>query len=619
MHNRITSPQAVMEKIKPGMSIFLGTGAAEPRTLVKHLMMSDKGNLEDLELIQLVSFGDAISLKELRLQKYRLKTFFAGWASREAITGGQVDLIPSRFAWIPSLIESGHLRINAAFVQITPPDSTGNCSLGIAVDVARQAMEKASLVVGEINSRIPRTFGDTFVHMSDFDMLVESDEPPLYFNRWQVDDIYEKVGSNTASLIPDGSCIAFSIGPLYEALSRHLIHKKHLGVHSPFITDALMDLVKKGAVSNRCKEIHRGKCLVSYALGTRELMAWLNQNPLVEFQGIDKVFGPVQIGRNPKFVAVLPARKIDLSGRIALPVGKGNVATGPAEVLDFFRGAEISSGGRTIFALPSRNSQGEPNIRLSVREFENQFGNRESIEYVVTEFGTANLKGCTLRERAQSLIELAHPSDRAALIEQARKAKIIYTDQIYLSESAPLYPSNVFRRHTFKGSVEVRFRATKPSDEEEMRRLFYRFSNDSVYSRYFGHVNAMPHAKTQTYVNVDWTQAVSIVGIVDNAGKDRIIAEARFITLPGGRTAEVVFVVDEAYQGIGIATYLFKFLAVLAKERGIQGFSADVLFSNTGMLRVFKKGEFPMQTRLEAGIYHLEIDISHAEPLAVSA
>ncbi|MBW2249836.1 MAG: GNAT family N-acetyltransferase, partial [Deltaproteobacteria bacterium] len=152
--DRIVSPETVIEKIKPGMSIFLGTGAAEPRTLVKKLMSSDSGNLQDLELIQIVSFGDAISLKKLRRQKYRLKTFFSGWVADEAITEGQVDLIPSRFAWIPKLIESGQISINVAFIQVTPPDKNGNCSLGVAVDVARQAMEQASLVVGEINSGI---------------------------------------------------------------------------------------------------------------------------------------------------------------------------------------------------------------------------------------------------------------------------------------------------------------------------------------------------------------------------------------------------------------------------------------------------------------------------------
>ncbi len=605
--DRIVSAETVIDKIKPGMSIFLGTGAAEPRTLVKKLMSSDSGNLQDLELIQLVSFGDAISLKKLRHYKYRLKTFFSGWVADEAITEGQVDLVPSRFAWIPKLIESGQISINVAFIQVTPPDGNGNCSLGIAVDVARQAMEQASLVVGEINSRIPRTFGDTFIHISDFDLLVESTQEPIYFDRWLVSPVFDKIAANVSSLIEDGTCIAFSIGPLYEALGRHLVHKRHLGIHSPFFTDALMDLVTSGAVTNRYKETYRGKSLASYALGTPELMSWLDQNPLVEFQGIDKVFHPSQIGRNPRFMAVLPARKVDLTGRIALQIGKGNVATGPAEVLDFFHGAEISAGGRTIFAIPSRNRNGEPNIRVSVEEFPNQFSLRESIDMVVSEHGVASLKGYTIRQRAQALIDIAHPDDRPELIDNAKAENIIYQDQIYLAESAHLYPAEITTSHTFKGGVEVRFRAIKPSDEEEMRRLFYRFSDMAVYYRYFGHITAMPHTKTQEYVNVDWNHTMSIVGLVDEAGHGRVIAEARFIKEPNGLNAEVVFVVDEKYQGLGIGTYLYNLLVRLAKEMGVQGFTADVLFSNIGMMKVFKKGELPVKATLENGVYQLTI------------
>jgi acyl-CoA hydrolase/GNAT superfamily N-acetyltransferase len=605
--DRIVSAETVIEKIKPGMSIFLGTGAAEPRTLVKKLMSSDSGNLQDLELIQIVSFGDAISLKKLRRQKYRLKTFFSGWVADEAITEGQVDLVPSRFAWIPKLIESGQISINVAFIQVTPPDGNGNCSLGIAVDVARQAMEQASLVVGEINSRIPRTYGDTFIHISDFDLLVHSTQEPIYFDRWLVSAVFDKIAANVSSLIEDGTCIAFSIGPLFEALARHLVHKRHLGIHSPFFTDALMDLVTSGAVTNRYKETYRGKSLASYALGTPKLMSWLDQNPLVEFQGIDKVFHPSQIGRNPRFMAVLPARKIDLTGRIALQIGKGNVATGPAEVLDFFHGAEISAGGRTIFAIPSRNRNGEPNIRVSVEEFPNQFSLRESIDMVVSEHGVASLKGYTIRQRAQALIDIAHPDDRPELIDNAKAENIIYQDQIYLAESAHLYPEEITTSHTFKGGVEVRFRAIKPSDEEEMRRLFYRFSDMAVYYRYFGHITAMPHTKTQEYVNVDWNHTMSIVGLVDEAGHGRVIAEARFIKEPNGLNAEVVFVVDEKYQGLGIGTYLYNLLVRLAKERGVQGFTADVLFSNIGMMKVFKKGELPVKATLENGVYQLTI------------
>lgn len=604
----LVTPDNVMEKIKPGMSIFIGTGIAEPRTLVKHLMHSDANNLQDLELIQVVSLGDAISINELHSQKYRLKTFFSGWVASEAITTGLVDLIPSRFSRIPRLIESRQINIDVAFVQVTPPNEAGYCSLGVAVDAAHQAMEQASFVVGEINRKAPRTFGDTFVPVSNFDMLVESTEDMIYFDRWPVDDVFDKVAVNVASVINDGNCIAFSIGPLFEALSRHLAGKKNLGIHSPFVSDALMDLIKSGAVTNRNKESWRGKSVVSYAFGTSELMCWLDRNPLIEFQGVDKVFSAMQIGRNSHFVCILPARKVDLSGRIALHIGKGNVTAGPGEAMDFFNGAEISRGGLTIFALPSRNLKGKPNIRLNIGEFHNLFTLRESIDMVVTEYGVADLSGRTVRERAQAIIEIAHPDDRMALVEQAKENKILYEDQIFLAEVADLYPAEVAEKQTFKHGLEVRFRAIKPSDEEEMRRLFYRFSDEAVYYRYFSSIKAMPHRKMQEYVNVDYRKVMSIVGLVGETGQGHIIAEARFIK-DNRRPpfADVAFIVDEEYSGHGIATHMYNMLVRLAKERGIHGFTADVLSSNKAMMKVFEKGGDPIKAELDYGSYSLTI------------
>jgi acyl-CoA hydrolase/GNAT superfamily N-acetyltransferase len=611
--DRIVPPEEVLKKIDPGMSIFVGTGVAEPRTLVKNLMASDAGNLRDLELIQVVSLGDAISLEELHAQKYRLKTFFSGWVASDAITAGRVDLIPSPFSRIPGLIESGQIPIDVAFVQVTPPNEAGYCSLGVAVDVARQAMEQASLVVGEINTEIPSTFGDTFVRVSNLDMLVHSKEEPIYFDRWPVDEVFDQVAANVASVIEDGSCIGFSVGPLFEALGPHLAQKQHLGVHSPFFTDPLMDLIESGAVSNRYKEIFRGKCLASYAFGTRELMAWLDRNPLVEFQGVDKVFAPTQIGKNPRVMGVLPARKVDLSGRIALHFGKGAVSAGPAEAIDFFHGAELSCGGRTIFALPSRNRKGEPNIRISVEEFPNQFGLGAGTDMVITEYGVACLNGRSVRERAQALIDIAHPDDRPELVELGKQEKILYQDQIFIAESAHLYPSNITARHTFKGGVEVQFRAIKPSDEEEMRRLFYRFSDKAVYYRYFSPIKTMPHAKMQEYVNVDYRSAMAIVGLVGESGQERVIAEARFVREPHGPYADMAFVVDEEYQGLGIATYLYKMLIRLAKEQGLPGFTASVLATNQSMMKVLDKGGLPVKASLEQGVYELVIRFD-AEP-----
>jgi len=609
--SRLVDPEKVLSRIKPGMSIFLGTGVAEPRTLIKSLMASDAGNLRDLEFLQLMSFGQAVSIAEKDAQKFRLKTFFPGWVASEAIDAGSVDLIPTPFSRIPHLIESGTIGIDAAFIQITPPDRAGYSSLGPAIDVARQAMEQASLVVGEISNEAPRTMGDTFVHVDDFDFLVKAKEPPIYFPRWDLDDVYQRLGANVASLIQDGNCIAFSVDPLFDSLARHLRGKRHLGIHSPFFTDAMMDLVKSGAVTNRRKGIFLGKSVTAYAIGTEKLMRWLHRNPLVEFQGIDVVADPKRIGANDHLMVVLPARKVDLTGGIALHSGRRNMGAGPGEAQEFFRGAAFSRGGRTVFALPSRNLEQKPNIIISVEGYPNQFSNREALDLVVTEYGVASMTGRTTRERALALIDIAHPDDRAELVSLAKEKHLLFPDQVYLAESGHLYPSELACEQRFGESLIVRFRAIKPSDVDEMRRLFYRFSDKAVYYRYFSPIKAMPHAKMQEYVNVDYNKTMSIVGLMGKPGEGRIIAEARYVRLPDSPYADVAFVVDEEYQGRGIATFLFKMLMKIARERGLEGFKADVLATNKAMLKVFESaGAGPIRAVMDGGVYGLTLPFS---------
>lgn len=606
--DRIVRPEEALEKIRPGMTIFLGTGMAEPRTFVRHLMASERGNLQDLELIQLVSLGDTVSIDERYSKKYRLKTFYSGWVASEAVTAGRVDLIPSRFSRIPWLFQSGAVRIDVAVIQITPPDEQGHASLGLGVDVARHAMEYASLVVAEVNPGIPRTVGDTFVHVDDFDLFVEAREPPIYLPRWPVPDAYDRIAAHVAAVIEDGSCLSFSIGPIYEALACHLWKKKHLGIHTPFFTDALMDLVTSGAVTNRRKSFFQGKSVAAYVLGTPKLMKWLDGNALVDFQPIDVVMNPRNIGLNDRFIAILPARKADLTGGIALHVGKGNVTAGAGAVAELFAGAAFSRGGRTIFALPSRNRKGESNILASIADYPNQFTNQESLDMVVTEYGIAYLTGRTIRERTQAMIDIAHPGDRQRLVEEAKEARLLYRDQIFLAESGHLYPEKLARTETFKDGLKVHFRPIKPSDEDEMRRLFYRFSDQAVYYRYFTRIKAMPHGAMQGYVNVDYRRTMSIVGVVQEKGIERIIAEGRYVRLPDRPYADTAFLVDEAYQGKGISTFLLNLLIRIAREQGgIEGFRADVLLDNKSMLRVFEKTPYPLRAVVSEGAYEIVI------------
>ena len=603
------SPERILERIRPGMSIFAGSGAAEPRMMLRKLMAPERRDLEDLDLIQVLSFGEAVSSAARLASHLRFKTFFSGWMAEKAVSEGQIDFIPSRFMHVPLLIRAGRVHIDMAIVQITPPNAAGYCSLGPAVDAAREAMERAALRVGEINRLAPFTLGDTFISLSEFDLLTVSDLPPIYVDRRETTPVLRRVAANAATLIEDESCVAFSVGPFFEALAAILTDRQNLGIHSPVFTDALMELMSSGAVTNRRKETHRGKGLASYAIGTESLFGWLDQNPFVEFQSIDKVFNPAFIGRNPRFVAPIPVSKVDLHGRICLQAGDSRMVIGPEEVSVFFDSAEVSKGGRAFFTLASRNPEGAPNILPSIADHPNQFTQYESVQTVVTEYGIAHLSGYTVRERAQAIIDIAHPDDRQALVEAAKQRHILYPDQIWLADGARLYPADIALTQTFKGGLPVRFRAIKPSDEEGMRRLFYRFSDDAVYSRYFHSLRTMPHAKMQAYVNVDWTQVMSIVGLIGEEGEGNIIAEARYIRIPGTGQAEVVFVVDETVQSRGIATWIYKLLIRLARERGIREFVADVLFSNTAMMKVFRKGGLPVKAVLEEGVYHLVIPL----------
>ncbi len=600
-------PKKLLSYIKPGMSIFLGTGVSEPRTLIKYLLTNTSIKLRDIEFIQLFSLGEAVPLDESRLDEYRLKTFFPGWITEPAISAGYVDVIPCSFMKLSSLMASGEIKIDMALIQISPPDADGNSSFGVSMDVVREAMKHATIVVGEINADVPRTTGNTLVNVSDFHLLVMSKEPLFHVNRSIVDDIYDKIATNVSNVIQNGSCLSFSVGPLFDALSSHLKHKKDIGIHSPVITDAVMDLIKTGVVTNVKKEFSTGKSLTSYALGSQELFKWLNNNQDVVFEKIEKVIAPEVIGQHSNFMALASARKVDLSGRIAFDPIKRDMVSGAGEISDIFRGAQRSRGGCTIVTLPSQNKKGESNIRVSLDTFPGQFCLRELMDVAVTEYGIADLRVRSLRERAQALIDIAHPDDRPNLIEAAKDKKIIYPDQIFYPECAYIDPSNIATTHRFK-DLDVRFRAIKPSDEEEMRRLFYRFSRQSIYYRYFYFLGAMPHTKMQEYVNVDCEKVVSIVGLVGDPGRTQIIAEARYNKVPHpSGFAEVAFIVEDKYQNMGIATFLYKMLIHLAKEQGIKGFTADVLTENRKMLGVFEKGGIPVQARFEEGTYSLTI------------
>jgi GNAT superfamily N-acetyltransferase len=297
-------------------------------------------------------------------------------------------------------------------------------------------------------------------------------------------------------------------------------------------------------------------------------------------------------------------------GSIAFPL-KGSVITGPGEGIDFFRGAEASRDGRTIIGLPSRNAQGKPNILLSIQNYANQLRLKESVHMLATEYGVAALKWRSLRERAQAIIDIAHPDDREELIKQARERKIIYANQIFVSRSAHFYPAHIFYEKTFKGGMDIRFRAMKPSDEEAMRRFFYRCTREMIFYRFFYSIKTMSHDKMQEYVNVDYEREVSIVGFGGKKGEGKIIAEARLIQEQGSDFGEVAFLIDASCQNIGVGSYLLELLIIEARRRGLSGLTAQVLAENRAMIKVFEKTNLPVKTNLNSGVYQVKISFEN--------
>jgi len=609
---KIVDPEVVLSKIKPGMSIFVGTGVGEPRTLIKHLMESKQKNLVDLDIIQLFSLGDAIPPDERYADKYRLRTFFSMTKGYSAITSGRIDWVPCLLSQVPLLFKTHVVKIDVAFVQVTPPDRRGLCSIGVSTDVAKYAMERADLVVGEINDRTPYTFGDTFIHVKDFHYLVKATEPLMYLPRWPVDETFDRVAAHTASVIDDGSCLAFFLGPLYEALVKYLAGKRDLGIHSLPFTDALMDLVDSGAVTNKNKKVFTGKTLVAYAHGTPELMKWLDGNQLIEFQSIDVVMNPKNIAQNDRVVVIMPAYKADISGGIALHANRGNIVVGPSDFQEFLTGAALSSGGYNIFALPSRNRRGESNILPSIEKYPNQFS-PELVNIIATDYGVARLGGRSLRERTLALIDIAHPDDRDNLVREAKGLRLLYQNQIYRSEATRAYPEDISRTHTFRNHLTVHFRPIKPSDEDGMRRLFYRFSDQGVFYRYFSYVQAMPHVRMQEYTSVDYRQTMSIVGVVAEAGIEKIIAEGRYVRFARSPYADVSFIVDEKYQSLGIASFILHMLMDVAINNQIEGFNASILTTNKAMIRVMEKIAPPNSLMADEGLqaYSFSFPLEH--------
>ncbi|MFZ9661520.1 MAG: acetyl-CoA hydrolase/transferase family protein [Chitinophagaceae bacterium] len=412
------SAKEALSVIKSGDRVFIHGSAQTPNHMV-HALTQEADRLKDVELVSISVYGDFDICKKEYEQSFRMNSMFVSAAIREAVNEGRADYIPVFLSEIPELFKRNILPIDVAIVQVSVPDKHGYCSLGLSVDIARSAVNTAKLVIAQVNPNAPRTHGDGLIHASRFKAMVYCEDPlqEAHFGD-KIGETEMKIGQYVANLIEDKSTLQMGIGAIPDAVLKSLGNHKDLGVHTEMFTDGLIDLFEKDIVNNKYKNIHPNKTVTGFALGSKRLYDYVNDNPAFAFLDIDYVNDPHVIRRNPKVCAVNSAVEVDLTGQICADSIGTYQFSGVGGQMDFMRGAALSEGGKPIIALSARTAKGVPRIVPFLKSGAGVVTTIAHAHYIVTEFGVAFLFGKNLRQRAKLLIDIAHPDDRE-LLEKA--------------------------------------------------------------------------------------------------------------------------------------------------------------------------------------------------------
>jgi acyl-CoA hydrolase len=409
------SAEEALSVIQPGSRIYVHGSAQTPTYLLRELA-KQAGRLYNVELVSISVYGDIHVDRPEYAGIFRINSLFVSESIRKDVNEGRADYVPVFLSEIPELFKQNILPLDVALVQVSPSDNHGYCSLGVSVDIARSAVNTAKHIIAQINPNVPRTHGDGLVHSSRFHSMVYC-EDPLYETKFgeRVGEAERQIGKNVASLIEDRSTLQMGIGSIPDAVLQSLTHHKDLGVHTEMCSDGIIDLFEKDIINNKYKKIHPNKTVTGFALGTKRLYDYVNDNPAFQFLDIDYVNDPHTIRRNKRMVAINSAIEIDITGQVCADSIGTYQYSGVGGQMDFMRGAALSEGGKPIIALPSRTAKGVSRIVAVLKPGAGVTTTRAHAHYVVTEYGTAYLFGKNLRQRAHALINIAHPDDREVL------------------------------------------------------------------------------------------------------------------------------------------------------------------------------------------------------------
>jgi acyl-CoA hydrolase len=419
-YSRAQSADDAVRLVPSGARVFVHGACATPTLLLEAL--TKRTDIEQVRLYHLHLDGPAPWTAPELAGRFRSVSLFTGANMREPVADGRADFIPIFLSDVPSLFLNGRVPLDVAFLQVSPPDRHGLCSLGTSIDCARAAADSARVVIAEINEQMPRTHGNAAVPFERIDAFVHTNRPLLTHPRSTPSAVEAQIGEYIANLVEDGSTLQMGIGAIPDAALTRMHEKRDLGVHTEMFSDALVDLVESGVITNTCKAVHPGRIVTSFVIGSERLFDFVNDNPLVEFHGCDRTNDTALIARNPQVVAVNSALQIDLTGQVCADSLGSRIYSGIGGQMDFIRGAARSRGGKPIIALPSTSRDGR-HSRI-VAELYGGAGvvtTRGHVHWVVTEYGAVNLHGATLRERGELLCSVAHPDFRNELRGDLRR------------------------------------------------------------------------------------------------------------------------------------------------------------------------------------------------------
>jgi len=600
------SGEKAINLIKPGQRVFIGSSCGEPQHLLKELAAVSQ-KFTDIEIVRLLGLETTpltLIADKTKDQSFNVRSFYLGSAKPESLAKNKRFITPMNLSEVPRLFKTRRLPINVALIQVSPPDDFGWMSLGISVDITLAAAMSANLIIAQVNSRMPRVLGRSFIHVNDVDVIVEHEEELLTVSELPELESANLIGRLIARLIDDGSTIQISPGTTPQSILLALSDKNDLGVHTQFLTNDIMRLVSMGVITNRIKGFNNGKLVASSAIGTSDLYQYLDDNPSIEFYPSDYVNDPGIISRHNKMVSMNIAMAMDLTGQVAADALAYNHFSGVTGMLDFIRGTSQSVGGKSILMLTSTTVDGKKSRIVPMLSDTAIVVPRGDVKYVVTEYGAVNLFGKSLQERAMAMISIAHPDFRDELLSEAKKMELLGAERT-LSESAySIYPIKLEETREISGDL-ITIRPAKPVDERRIQEHFYNQDKNDIYSRFFQARTRFVRNDLERMFQIDYIKNLTLLAVVGEFGFGKVVAVGEYLLDPAKNIAEVAFSVSRDWQGKGLGKILMRKLCEAARENGISGLTAYTMPGNKGMIKLFKSLLYNVSTVYDGEVVEL--------------